>query len=358
MRARSGRFLTLAFSTRPRLARAVRGFGLAALFACHAQKSPEEAGPPALATTAGTATMAPGPSASASARATSDAPPLRPTASARMGERSRLDCASDDTFPSLLDVPEASSAAEVVLRPGARELLVVSDSGNDGAALAWSIPKGPARALRLPLDAAASDDIEGIAWANERLYTLTSSGAVRRFAPDSRGGLARDQDAYAVGAAPYICPRLTDSNCGKNYEGLCLRKPGTSKPCAGYAASKAESALYCLVFHGERLAIDPDRPPLRVPLSPNTVSDCAFGAAGGPGEETLLVATNIFNLSKVYALDEETSTLHRVDAPMTPNTEGVAVDRDGALYVLGDTNTKVSTGRRETCKGWANTHPR
>jgi len=74
-----------------------------------------------------------------------------------------------------LDVPEASGAAEVQLFGRPREILVVSDSGNDGAALAWTIPNGPPRTLQLPLDGAASDDIEGIAWTGGRLYTLTSS---------------------------------------------------------------------------------------------------------------------------------------------------------------------------------------
>jgi len=37
-----------------------------------------------------------------------------------------------------------------------------SDSDNQGAALAYTLPEGPSRPLSLPLDPKASDDIEGI----------------------------------------------------------------------------------------------------------------------------------------------------------------------------------------------------
>ena len=112
-------------------------------------------------------------------------------------------CVADPHFPSPLKIPEASGAAEVELSPGVREILVVSDSGDHGAAIAWKIPDGPVRALTLPLDEnAANDDLEGIAWQGGHLFTLTSSGAVRRFSPDGKGGLARDGAAYRTGSCP------------------------------------------------------------------------------------------------------------------------------------------------------------
>jgi hypothetical protein len=236
-------------------------------------------------------------------------------------------------------------------------MLVVSDSGQKGAALAWVIPEGPDRALSLPLDPTASDDLEGIAWARGRLYTLTSSGAVRRFAPDGAGGLRRDQDAYAIGPAPLSCASLTDGNCGKNYEGLCLRPRTTPARCAGYAASKKEGALYCVVFEGDRLAIDALKPPLRLALDSirrgeGALSDCAFGAEGGPAAGVLLVTTNVFGGSTTYVVDEAAGTLAPLDVLGTPSNEAVAIDRDGALYQFMDDNGATSQALRMSCTGW------
>src|SRR5438067_2303630 len=79
-------------------------------------------------------------------------------------------CAPDPAFPTTFEVPEASAATEVQLRPGVRELLVVSDSGEHGAALAYALPEGPPRRVRLPLDQGVSDDIEGVAWREGHVY--------------------------------------------------------------------------------------------------------------------------------------------------------------------------------------------
>lgn len=270
-------------------------------------------------------------------------------------------CARDDAFPRTFAVPEASAAAEVLLRttPRAREILIVSDSGGNGAALAWQIPSGPSRILRLPLDAAASDDLEGMAWRRDegegeggKLYTLTSSGAVRRFTPDGAGGLARDQDAYALGAPPAACADLRAGNCGRDYEGLCLRRRGSSATCAGYAASKTESALYCLVFRGERLMVHPMRAPIRLAMKPRALSDCAFGAERGPAADVLFVTTNVYAGSDSFIVDEETGKLAALDVPGTLNNEAIAVDADGALYQFMDHNSAPSFGSRMTCTGW------
>jgi hypothetical protein len=262
----------------------------------------------------------------------------------------RVRCVRDLSFPGVWRVPEASAAAEVTLLPGTRELLVLSDSGNGGEALLWAIPRGPFRPIRLTLDAAASDDLEGAAWRSEHLYTLTSSGAVRRFRRDGRGGLERDGDAYAIGPPPYSCPSLTDVNCGMNYEGLCLR--ATSGKCSGYAASKSRGELYCLLFDGKRLRIDATRSPLVLELPRHALSDCAFGAAGGPAKDVLLVTTNIYGGSKTYRVDEATGALAPLDVTGLPSNEAVAVDSDGSLYQLMDSDTRVSLAYRMTCEGW------
>jgi hypothetical protein len=224
----------------------------------------------------------------------------------------------------------------------------------------------------LPLDAAASDDLEGMAWLSEssgaHLYTLTSSGAVRRFAPDGTGALRRDTDAYAVGAPPLSCADLRDANCGKNWEGLCIRagvstgSRDSRPPCAGYAASKTETALYCVVF-GERgrLAIDASVAPIKLPVdrflrNEGVLSDCAFGAQGGPAEGLLLVTTNVFGGSATYLVNEGVSgdRLTPIDVLTTPSNEAIAVDRTGALYAFMDDNSETSIAARFRCRGWPN----
>ena len=262
-------------------------------------------------------------------------------------------CTADTMFPGTLPVPEASAATEVALRAGVRELLVVSDSGRGGAALAIELPSGAQRSLTLPLDAVASDDLEGMAWRSGKLYTLTSSGAVRRFTPDGAGGLTRDQDAYPLGAVPYACADLNAVNCGKNYEGLCLRAPGSSNPCVGYAASKAEGKLYCLAFDSTgHLAITTSTPPMSLGLPADQLSDCAFGAAGGAAENVLAVTTNIFGFSRTYRVDEATGGLTKLPIASLLNVEATAIDRDGTLYVFDDDNGATSSAAKATCVGW------
>ncbi len=268
------------------------------------------------------------------------------------GTLATVSCKQDAAFPGSWDLPEASAAAEVELTRGVREMLVVSDSGHDGQSLAWRIPNGPLRPLKLPLDPGASDDIEGAAWRGAHLYTLTSSGAVRRFSPDGKGALVRDQDAYALGAPPASCPKLTDGNCGRNYEGLCLRGPSASSRCVGYAASKATSTLYCLVLAADRLVVDPIKPPLKLSLPKNNLSDCAFGSEHGPAEAVLLVTTNLYGGSATYQVDEGDGSLRALDVPGTLSNEAVAVDRDGSLYQFMDDNHAESAALRMTCSAW------
>jgi hypothetical protein len=271
-------------------------------------------------------------------------------------------CTRDATFPSPWALPEASAAAEVELRPEVHEILVVGDSGRKGAAMAWS-RAGGTRALVLPLDDKASDDLEGMAWQADptggRLYTLTSSGAVQRFVPDGAGGLRADGDAYRIGPPPISCADLRGINCGKNWEGLCLRSSATRARCAGYAASKKETALYCVVRDDAgRLAVDPQRPPVilgleRLTAREGVLSDCAFGAPGGPAEDVLLVTTNFFGGSQTYAVDEATGRASPLEVASTGSNEAIAVDHDGAFYAFLDDNGETSVAVRSVCQGWS-----
>jgi hypothetical protein len=270
-------------------------------------------------------------------------------------------CARDETFPSPWKVPEASAAAEVELRPGVREILVIGDSGRKGAAMAWSRASGT-RALVLPLDDKASDDLEGMAWQKDTagacLDTLTSSGAVRTFVPDGKGGLRADGETYRLGAPPISCADLHGINCGKNWEGLCLRSPTAHARCAGYAASKTETALYCVLRDDMgHLSVDPLRLPMVLKLDRLTnregvLSDCAFGAPGGPAEDLLLVTTNVFGGSQTYLVDEATGRASSLDVQATLSNEAIAVDHDGVLYAFLDDNGEVSSATRFVCEGW------
>jgi len=264
-----------------------------------------------------------------------------------------VSCTPDPAYPGMWQLPEASAAVELELRPGERSILALADSGNHGEAMIWPIQGGPTRAVRLELDPLASDDIEGAAWAGGHLYTLTSSGAVRRYTPSPNGDLVRDRSAYALGPPPQACDDLRAVNCGRNYEGLCLRPATTTARCAGYAASKAKGTLYCVVYRGDALAIDTIKPPITLGVPPNALSDCAFGAAGGPAEDVLLVTTNIYGGSTTYVVDEATSALAVVDVAGLPNNEAVAVDRDGALYQFMDGDMRVSPTYRASCHGWS-----
>jgi hypothetical protein len=306
--------------------------------------------------TSGQARAGARPSSAEAPATVSTAPAVSPTGAGTVADGlrvpARVQCTADPAFPVSWDLPEASAAAEVELTPGVRELIVLADSGHNGDAMLWRIPRGPLRTLKLSLDPSASDDLEGAAWRGGHLYTLTSSGGVRRFSPDSKGGLLRDQDAYALGARPASCPSLADGNCGRNYEGLCLRGASLPGLCAGYAASKTSGTLYCLAFLGDRLAIDQGRPPLKLDLQNKALSDCAFGAEGGPAQGTLLVTTNVYGGAATYIVGEADGALHPIDVQGTLTNEAIAVDKDGSLYQFMDDNHDTSPAIRTTCTGW------
>jgi hypothetical protein len=263
-----------------------------------------------------------------------------------------LQCTPDPGYRGLWELAEASAAVEVELRAGERSILALADSGNHGDAMLWAVPSGPPRALRLELDERASDDTEGAAWRDGHLYTLTSSGAVRRYSPSSRGELVLDRPAYPLGQPPYVCDDLHDGNCGKNYEGLCLRSVVSPGACAGYAASKTEGALYCLAWHGDSLVVDASRSPRKLDLRPNALSDCAFGSSGGLAAGSLVVTTNLYGGGVTYLVDERSGALAVIDVGGLLNTEAVAVDREGALYLFMDGDAKVSPTSRAFCTGW------
>ncbi len=280
------------------------------------------------------------------------APPKGPTPSPSAsadGGAGPFRCTHDAAFPKTVDLPEASAAAEVELIPGTRELLIVSDG--HGRALAWTLPNGPGRRLKLELDDAGSKDVEGITWHDGKLHTLTSSGAVRTFVPDGKGGLRREGPAYAIEGNNMSCKTLQDSQCGMNYEGLCLRPSPKPDACAGYAVAKERELLVCVRWVEGKIAVDPSRALRIAGVHRKSVSDCAFGAKG-PGEGALVITTNRKSGSVTYLVDEATSALTKLEVPGTESNEAVSIDHDGTLWIFADAHEKNSEALRIHCGPW------
>ncbi len=150
-------------------------------------------------------------------------------------------------FATSIPVPEASGAAWLHGGDGAGDVvIVIGDSGHGGAYVEIDATTGALlRRGNLPLGEGAGDDVEGLATDGQRLWGLTSAGWLRAW--------EREGDHFRLVLGPYSVERrgpckFDDVNCGHDFEGLCLRPAGTvdGQGCVGFAASRAESALFCL----------------------------------------------------------------------------------------------------------------
>src|SRR5690606_7289633 len=161
----------------------------------------------------------------------------------------------------------------------------------------------------------ASDDLEGLALVGSTFYGITSSGWMRHWRRRSparakpgepaRARYQQTRTSYPVGPAkpagdtpPLVCKSPHDTNCARNYGALCLRNPAVSQArCAGFAASKTDGALYCLVFREDgSLAMDPSR--TIAVARPEALTGCHFA----PDEDLLWVGTNLLGGNRVYAV--------------------------------------------------------
>ena len=132
-------------------------------------------------------------------------------------------------FPRTIPIKEASGATYVGAtgkRPAS--VLVVGDSGTRGALLRLDPRSGRVQySGRLPLDNAASDDLEGLSWRRDTLYALTSSGFLRHWRRDG-DHWKLSVPAYSIAqgrrAGKHDCRSGHRTNCGPNYEGLCLHQ--------------------------------------------------------------------------------------------------------------------------------------
>jgi len=236
-------------------------------------------------------------------------------------------------FAATLPVPEASGSALMPI-DGADALIVVGDSGNHGAYVIVDPVDGTERETgRLPLGTGGGDDLEGLAVRDGVLVGLTSAGWILAWQRDGHG-FALVDGPYAVGdlASGLACdPKRV--NCGKNYEGLCLRSgPIPDGECAGLAASKQDGALHCLVLRAGRLAVAPPAIPIS---APETLTGCDLAPDGA-----VWAGTNLFGASRVYRIIDWTTpatTAARVEElePLGDGfPESIAIGPAGAGAVL------------------------
>jgi hypothetical protein len=141
-----------------------------------------------------------------------------------------------------------------------------------------------------------------------------------------------------------VCPGKR-SNCGRNYEGLCLA-PRPSGPCTGFVAAKADGKLYCLVETAGHLAIDRTR--AIAVARPGVIADCAFS-----DDNTLWVGSNLFDSMNVYQVagwaTPETAKVELVGAYGVGFPE-VTAARGEVLYRMSDTGISPSLMAKFRCR--------
>lgn len=251
-------------------------------------------------------------------------------------------------FPASIDLAEASGA-EVL--PGLG-VAVVADSGNRGQYVILDPTSGAIRERgALPLDAEGSDDIEGLGFAGGRLYALTSSGWVRELVRDGSGFAARGS-GYAIAPAPWRCDSFQMTNCGPNWEGLCLR-PGALAAgggelaarfgdCAGFAVAKRDGALVCATLGRDgELGLDPTR---SIQVSPaRTLAGCAIDERGA-----LWAVTNLLAASSVLEITPDLE-IHTLES-WTPGSSEAVAAAGGQVYRFSDTAVRPSLSSRYRCR--------
>lgn len=258
---------------------------------------------------------------------------------------------SELPFAESTPLPEASGAAWLSI-DGALRLVVIGDSGNDGAYAILDPETGATLEQgKLPLGG-EGDDLEGIAARGGKLYTLTSPGWMR--VHERRGhGFALVDGPYPIGlveaedgSAGMVCAARR-INCGRNYEGLCLQPGPAAGRCAGFAASKTDGHLYCLAERDGRLQLDPAA---SIAIARRgVVADCAFSDDG-----RLYVGTNLFDVGTVYRVtgwqDPARARVARIGPLLIGNPEVLAV-RGDAFYRMSDTNGAPSFMKKYRCPG-------
>ena len=257
-------------------------------------------------------------------------------------------------------VPEASGAAWLPI-DGKLSLVVVSDSGNRGEYAVIDPETGETGERGSLALGAAGDDLEGAAARGGLLVALNSSGWIRTWKHDDA------THAFTVVDEPYplgpidlsdkkdgnhppagdgmVCGAKV-TNCGRNYEGVCLVDPAHQKgPCVGFAAAKADGHLYCLTDEAGKLVVHHDK---AIEITrPGALADCAFGDDG-----SLWAGSNLFDLANVYQVtgwdEPATATVTLLAAIGVGFPETLAV-RGDLFYRMSDTGGSPSLLAKFRC---------
>jgi hypothetical protein len=268
---------------------------------------------------------------------------------------------SELPFAESTPLPEASGAAWLPI-DGALGLVVISDSGNDGAYVVVDPDTGVTREQgKLPLGGKGAD-LEGIAARGGKLHVVTSPGWIRVYERRDQG-FALVDGPYALGPIDLegkgggfgdtppdgrgmVCA-AKHTNCGRNYEGLCLAPGAIAGRCVGFAAAKADGHLYCVVERGGRLQVEHEG---AIEIArPGAVSDCAFSEDG-----RLYVGTNLFDAGNVYRVtgweDPARAQVTRIGSLLIGFPETLAV-RGDVIYRMSDTGGAPSFMKKYRCPG-------
>ncbi len=262
-------------------------------------------------------------------------------------------------FAETTPVPEASGAAWLEI-DGALALVVISDSGNDGAYVIVDPESGATREQgKLPLGG-DGEDLEGIAARGGKLHVVTSPGWIRTYERKGRG-FALVDGPYALGPIdlpgrrgglgnkpPEGTGMVCDAkytNCGRNYEGLCLAPGPVTGRCVGFAASKADGHLYCVALRGGKLAVE-HAGAIRI-ARPGAIADCAFSEDG-----RLYVGSNLFDAGNVYRVtgweDPARARVATLGPLLVGFPETLAV-RGDVIYRMSDTGSAPSHMKKYRC---------
>ncbi|HEU4614928.1 MAG TPA: hypothetical protein VFS15_22705 [Kofleriaceae bacterium] len=233
-------------------------------------------------------------------------------------------------FAESTPLAEASGAAWLTI-DGALALVVVADSGNDGAYAILDPDTGETREQgKLPLGG-GDDDIEGLAAHGDRLYGLTSRGWMRVWRRHGKG-FELVEGPYAIGQDSDGTSCAAKKGCPIDYEGLALAPEPHG--CAGFACSKGDGHLYCLTEQGGHYVVDRARR-IAVTSRKGQLADCAFDERG-----TLWAGNNVFGLDQVYRIDNwqapEAAKVVSFNAFGVGFPEVIAA-RDGVIYRMSDT---------------------
>lgn len=262
-------------------------------------------------------------------------------------------------FAESSPVPEASGAAWLTIE-GKPTLVVISDSGNDGAYALLDPETGKTLEQgKFPLGA-AGPDIEGLAARGDRVFGVTSSGWLRAWersgqgfklvlGPNPLGAVDLPDKSFKLAPPPgtgMVCgPKK--SNCGRDYEGLCLVDPAQQKgSCVGFVASRADGHLYCLVDQNGTYVAKYEQ---RIAITkPGSLADCAFADDG-----TLWVGSNMLGFSQVYRIDGWDTPKTAKVVPFAKIGVGFAevlAVRGDVFYRMSDTGGAPSLLAKFRCK--------